>query len=73
MTVNRGGSAAEEPPQRLLDVSDPAPGKWAHMAATDVVRRVLEPDGAGLRFRRRPASPPVIVVKDRFQIGRAHV
>ncbi|WP_237774603.1 hypothetical protein [Actinosynnema sp. ALI-1.44] len=67
MSGNRGGSAPEESPR--LDVSDPNPGKWAHMSATDVVRRVVEPDGAGLRFRRRPASPPVIVVEDRFLTG----
>ncbi len=66
MSVNRGGSSPEEPP---LDVSDPHPGKWAHMAAGDVVRRVIEPDGAGLRWRRRPASPPVIVVEDKFLTG----
>ncbi|MFC0115581.1 hypothetical protein [Kibdelosporangium aridum] len=64
--MNRGGSSPEEPP---LDVSDPHPGKWAHMAAGDVVRRVIEPDGAGLRWRRRPASPPVIVVEDKFLTG----
>jgi hypothetical protein len=30
---------------------------------------VIEPDGAGLRWRRRPASSPVIVVEDKFLTG----
>jgi hypothetical protein len=63
---------AEPPPAeaRRLDVHDPQPGKWAHMAAADVVRRVIEPDGAGIRWRRRNASPPVIVVEDKFLTGK---
>ncbi|MBP2321966.1 cytoskeletal protein CcmA (bactofilin family) [Kibdelosporangium banguiense] len=63
---------AEPPPAeaRRLDVQDPAPGKWAHMAAADVVRRVVEPDGAGIRWRRKSASPPVIVVEDKFLTGK---
>jgi hypothetical protein len=54
---------------RRLDVLDPAPGRWAHLAASEVVRRVVEPDGAGMRWRRRPASPPVVVVEDKFLTG----
>jgi hypothetical protein len=34
-----------------------------------VIRRVVEPDGGGLRWRRRPVTPPVIVVEDRFLTG----
>ncbi|MET0133650.1 MAG: hypothetical protein ABW215_08645 [Kibdelosporangium sp.] len=68
MSVNRGGSPPGEPPPGQLDVLDPLPGKWAHMAAGDVVRRVVEPDG-GVRLRRRPAGSPVIVIEDKFLTG----
>jgi hypothetical protein len=74
LSGNRGGppSSESEPPppeSRRLDVLDPAPPRWAHMPATDVIRRVIEPDGAALRWRRRPAGSPVIVVEDKFLTG----
>ncbi len=39
------------------------------MPAADVIRRVVEPDAGGLRWRRRPVTPPVIVIEDRFLTG----
>ena len=48
---------------------DPHPGKWAEIPAGDLVRRVSEPDSGGLRWRRRPATPPVLRIEDKYLTG----
>lgn len=61
-----GGGSADESP---LDPFTPNPPKSAHMPAAEVIRRVVEPDGGGLRWRRRAVTPPVIVVRDKYLTG----
>jgi hypothetical protein len=67
--ISNGGGSSEPPPSTRLDPLVTDPPKWAHMPASDVMRRVVEPDGGGVRWRRRPVTPPVIVVEDKFLTG----
>lgn len=72
MAPNRGGGAAPELPHppHPLDVHDPDPPPWAVVQAEDVVRRVTESDFGGvLRWRRKPTSPPVLSISDRYIVG----
>jgi hypothetical protein len=67
LVTNRdGGGPVAEPP---FDPLSPDPPRSAHLPAADVIRRVVEPDGGGMRWRRRAVSPPVIVVEDKFLTG----
>ncbi|MGH3625455.1 MAG: oxidoreductase, partial [Sciscionella sp.] len=53
-----------------LDVHDENPPAWAVMAADEIIRMVVEPDAGGMhRFRRRPTTPPVVQIADRYLTG----
>ncbi|MQA09990.1 MAG: oxidoreductase [Pseudonocardiaceae bacterium] len=73
-SVRTGGTAVsdagDDDAREPLDPHDPNPPEWAYQPADDVVRRLIEPDSGGvLRWRKRPASSPVVEVKDRFLTG----
>ncbi|HEX5114095.1 MAG TPA: hypothetical protein VFW65_02745 [Pseudonocardiaceae bacterium] len=73
MPANRNGLPGPDPgdrPTGILDVHDSAPPTWAVMHADDIVRRVYEPDTGGMRrLRRKPATPPVLRIEDRYLVG----
>jgi hypothetical protein len=74
MPANRNGMPGPDPVDRqtgTLDVHDDSPPPiWAVMHADDIVRRVYEPDTGGMRrLRRKPATPPVLRIEDRYLMG----
>lgn len=73
-SVRGGGAAGAEDTDDTgpLDPHDADPPSWAYKPAADVVQGLLETDSGvrgAWRWRRRPASPPVVEVKDRFLTG----
>lgn len=70
MSVHEDETDGTVEPHGELNVHDPEPPRWAVMAAEDVVRRVVDPDGSGmLRRRRRIPGPPVVRIEDRYLVG----